>query len=299
MPFPVVRPIALALAVLVCAWLSPVVAAPILVSVKPLQMLVSGVTEGVDRPELLIPAAVSPHNYELRPSQVMMLNRAGVVFWFGPALEGRLAASLSALPAATRVETLLDFPALAPLPLREAEHEQDGHGQIDAHVWLDPQRAALLVGRIAEVMAAVDPGHAVRYRENAQGLSARLAALDRELAGELAPVRARPFWVYHDGYQYFERRYGLSMRGALNQNPELPLRPQALMRLSADREAHCLLLDRQYRQASLAQMLAASSLRLVELDPFGREQAGDFPGYEALMRTLSRQIGGCLAADAG
>jgi zinc transport system substrate-binding protein len=267
-------------------------AAPaVLVSVKPLQMLAAGVMEGIAAPELLIPAGASPHGYALKPSQVLRLGRASVVFWFGPTLESQLAAHLRVLPAGVRVETVLDWPALEALPARGTAHD---HGAVDAHLWLDPRRAARLALRMAEVLAAVDGAHGERYRANGRAVAERLAVLDAEIAERLRPVADRPLWVYHDGYQYFERRYGLRLAGALNQNPEQPLKPAALLRLEAEPAVRCLFLDAQYRNSSPARMLAGMNLRLVELDPLGRDAAADLAGYESLMRGMAEAFAGCL-----
>lgn len=274
-------------------------AAPaVLVSVKPLQMVAAGVSAGVGEPELLIPAEASPHGYALKPSQALRLHGAKLVFWVGPGLESQLAASLRALPAGVRVESVLSWPELAALPSR-GQDGAHGHGALDAHVWLDPARAAKLVRRMGAVLAEVDPGQASAYAANAAALAARFEALDAELAARLKPLAGRRFWVYHDGYQYFERRYGLTLAGALNQNPELPLKPAALLRLDGERQARCLFLDAQYRQTSLARMLSGLDLRLVELDPMGRALAADASGYEALLRGMAEGFAGCLQADGG
>lgn len=269
-------------------------AAPaVLVSVKPLQMLAQGVTEGIATPGLLIPAEASPHGYSLKPSAVASLHAADLVFWVGPGLEGQLAAGLARLPASVRVEAVLSWPELAALPLRAGD-EHEHAAQLDAHFWLDPQRARRVVLRMAEILAQVDAGNGTRYRANAQALAQRLDALDRELALRLEPVKTQAFWVYHDGYQYFERRYGLNRRGALNLSAEQALKPQALMRLEAEPGTACVFLDSQYGRTSLARRLADRNLRLVELDPLGVRQAGTSAGYAAMLRELGERFAACL-----
>ena len=44
---------------------------------------------------------------------------------------------------------------------------------------------------------------------------ADLTALDAELAALLAPVKDRPFVVYHDALGYFTDHYGLAIAGAI------------------------------------------------------------------------------------
>ena len=55
----------------------------VVASVKPLHSLVSGVTEGVQKPDLIVKGAASPHTYSLKPSQAKQLEEADLVFWMG------------------------------------------------------------------------------------------------------------------------------------------------------------------------------------------------------------------------
>ncbi|MGH6919343.1 MAG: zinc ABC transporter substrate-binding protein, partial [Geminicoccaceae bacterium] len=209
----------------------------VVVSIKPIHALVAGVMEGVGAPRLLIEGAGSPHSYALRPSQAQALARAELVFWVGEGLEAFLAKPIEALSDDATVVALSDADGLRLLPTREGgmwqgrgaeedrgehahedeEEEEDGrdHGQVDMHLWLDPQNAEVMVGAIAAALSEADPGRAADYRANAARVRADLVRLDGELAATLAPVRDRPFVVFHDGYQYFEDRYGLNAVGSI------------------------------------------------------------------------------------
>src|SRR5690606_22002331 len=106
---------------------------------------------------------------------------------------------------------------------REHRHGLDGapqHDAADLHVWLDPANARRIVEIAAERLSAVDPANAARYAENESSAAAKLDALDGELRQMLAPVREKPFIVFHDAYQYLERRYGLNAVGSVTIGPE-------------------------------------------------------------------------------
>ena len=45
--------------------------------------------------------------------------------------------------------------------------------------------------------------------------------LDRELDRAVAPVRAAPFVVFHDAYQYFEKAYDLNSAGFVSSSEEM------------------------------------------------------------------------------
>src|SRR5918994_1639680 len=88
------------------------------------------------------------------------------------------------------------------------------------HVWLDPHNARAMVDAIAAALAETDPENAGAYQGNAARMREELDHLDRRLAETLAPLADRPFVVFHDGYQYFERRYGLNAIGSISVGPD-------------------------------------------------------------------------------
>jgi zinc transport system substrate-binding protein len=50
---------------------------------------------------------------------------------------------------------------------------------------------------------------------------ARLDTLVDEVSNELAPVKGKGFIVFHDAYQYFEKRFGVPASGSITVSPEV------------------------------------------------------------------------------
>jgi zinc transport system substrate-binding protein len=103
----------------------------------------------------------------------------------------------------------------------EAGHDGHDYGEFDAHVWLDPINAKAMVHEIEEALVEADPANAAAYEANAEAVSARLDALIAEVSSELEPVKGKGFIVFHDGYQYFENRFGISASGSITVSPEV------------------------------------------------------------------------------
>ena len=99
-------------------------------------------------------------------------------------------------------------------------HDHHDHGP-DAHIWLDPENAKSIVNAIAEALSEADAENASTYAANAARLNERIEALETEIAAEIEPVRDRPFIVFHDAYQYFEKRFGLAAAGSITVSPEV------------------------------------------------------------------------------
>lgn len=105
-------------------------AAPnVVVSIKPLHSLASGVMKGVGEPELLLDGTTSPHDFNLKPSQAKSIQDADLVIWVGEGLEGFLIKSLENLEGKTDTLELMDIKGISLLDYRE----HDDHGDHEEH----------------------------------------------------------------------------------------------------------------------------------------------------------------------
>ncbi len=280
-------------------------AAPeVVVTLAPAHSLISGVMEGVGEPRLLIESGASPHDRVLRPSEARLLHGADIVFRVGGGLEGFLEKPLRALGDGTEVVTLAEAEGVTRHPLRAGgiwagagAADENSHGTYNPHIWLDPGNAQAIVRVAARVLGRLDPDNAARYAQNARALAERLAALDADLARELAPVANAPFVVFHDAFPSFAARYGLNSVGALAVSPE---RPPGAKRL-AEVRAHiiaagvrCVFAEPQFRPALAETVIEGTGSRIGLIDPLG---IGIPPGpdaYFTLMRGLARDLRNCL-----
>jgi len=298
-------------AVLVAGALSPSVAlaAPdVVVSIKPIHSLVAGVMAGVGEPQLIVTGGSSPHVYSLRPSDARKLEEAQLVFWVGPILEGFLEKPLAALASKAEIVELDHASGVALLPARqggdwEADEDEHAHAHAasaaeqDGHLWLNPENAKAIV-RLAEAkLAALDPANAARYAGNAAALAQRLDALDGGLRQRLAPVRGRPFVVFHDAYQYLERRYGLRAIGSITVSPEhLPgaQRIKAIHAKVAALGVACVFSEPQFAPRLVQTVIEGTHARTAVLDPEGASLHAGPELYVVLMNRLADALTACL-----
>lgn len=283
----------------------------VVVTIKPLHSLVAQVMEGAGKPGLLVSGASSPHTYALKPSDASKLNKADVFFRMSAAMEPFTAKIVKSLPKRVQVVTLQETKGLSLLPRRTGgafdEHDH-GHGHshghkhdadaMDGHAWLDPANAKLMTDRIAEVLAAKEPAKADLFRSNAAALKAKLDALDSELAGKLASVAGKPYIVFHDALQYFERRYKLNVVGAISVNPEVApsaKRLTALRKRVASLGATCVFAEPQFDARLVNNLVEGTQARTGTLDPEGGKLDAGPEHYFTLLRGLARDIQACLA----
>ncbi|MBF0180520.1 MAG: zinc ABC transporter substrate-binding protein [Magnetococcales bacterium] len=278
----------------------------VVATIPPWHSLTAGVMAGVGSPVLLIRGGGSPHTYTLRPSDARLLERADLVVWGGEGLETFLTRPLASLAKKADKLALLEVEGLTRLPVRaggawEEEDDHDhghDHAATDPHLWLDPVNVRLMAIAIAKHLSRLDPGSATRYQANAAGLSDRLEALDRELADALAPLRERPYIVFHDAYHYFEHRYGLNAVGAVVVHPDRPpgaRRVGEIVRRMRESGAVCLFGEPQFPSRLIATVTENHPVRVGRLDPLGTGVPEGPEHYFQMMRNLARSFRECLA----
>jgi zinc transport system substrate-binding protein len=257
-------------------------------------------------PYLLLPPGASPHDHALRPSDAAALERAALVFWIGPRLEPWLERPLATLATGARVIRLADTPGLTRLALREGaafEAHDDGAGaahaedETDPHLWLDPLNAKLWLGAIAAALAEADPENRALYLANAEAARAELDALTTEIDARLAPVRGRPFIVFHDAFHYFERRFSIEAVGAVALSDARAPGPARIARIRERIraiDAVCLFREPQFRAALVATVAEGTGVRIGLLDPLGANLRPGPDLYPDLLRGLAEGLANCL-----
>ncbi|MHA7851997.1 zinc ABC transporter substrate-binding protein [Roseovarius sp.] len=180
-------------------------------------------------------------------------------------------------------------------------HSHDTHDHAhagpDPHAWLDPVNAVAWLGLIARDLSALDPDNADLYAANAKAAQAELTALSDQIAGDLAPLADRPFLVFHDAYQYFEARFGVTAAGAVSISDASepgPARLADLRALVSEQDVACIFAEPQFNTAILASVFG-DALRIGQLDPIGVDHAAGPGLYPAILRGMADAMTECLS----
>lgn len=293
----------------------------VLTSIKPLQLIAAAVQDGVGSPEVLLPPGASPHHYALRPSDVRRVSEVALLYWVGPDLESFLPRVLAARSQPS--VAVQDLPGMHLRHFGDShaahddhdqahdehdEHEQesaDEHdhahrpGSLDAHLWLLPANARVIAAKMAADLSAADPANAARYQANAKAFGARLEALDQRLQSRLSGLAGKPYFVFHEAYDYFEAAYGLKHAGVFSVASEVQpgARHVAAMRTRLQQAGPSCVFSEPPLRPRLAETLTAGlPVTLAELDTMGASLAVDGSGYEALLDNLANGLVECLGA---
>jgi zinc transport system substrate-binding protein len=281
----------------------------VVASIKPVHSLVSAVMEGVAKPNLLVEGAASPHSYSLKPSQAKQLQDADIVFWMSHDLEAFLENSIENIAQKAVSVPLIESHNLTKLNFREGgafaahghdDHDDkhdDDHGEMDPHVWLDPQNAKALVHEIEEQLAKIDPKNAEIYEANASIIMKKLDNLTNEIDVDLSPVRGRGYVVFHDAYQYFEKRFGVSAIGSITVSPEVmpgAERVRELQEKVRELDATCVFSEPQFQPKLVATVTENTNAGTGVLDPLGASLEDGPELYFKLIRNMANSLKGCL-----
>jgi len=181
---------------------------------------------------------------------------------------------------------------------REAhdEHDHDHHGH-DTHAWLDPENASVWLDVIAADLAALDPEHADTYAANAAEGKAELKALIDEVNTEVEAIRGKNFIVFHDAYQYFENRFGLSAAGSIrlgDATDPSPARIAEIREKVADLNVSCVFSEPQFNAGLVQTVFEGTDAKVGVLDPLGSDLPLGPDLYPQLIRNLAHTLTSCL-----
>ena len=300
----------------------------VVASVKPVHSLVSGVMDGVGTPDLIVQGSASPHTYSLRPSQARQLEDADLVFWMGHELESFLEQPLEAIATKAHVVELIDSSKLKKIQMREGGmfdahahddhddhddhdeheghddhdehegHDDHGHGEFDVHVWLDPENAKVLVNEIKLALIELDPVNASKYEANSNKMNTKLDQLMDEVSKKLESEQGKGYVVFHDAYQYFEQRFGMSAVGSITVSPEVVPGANRIRELKEkinELNAHCVFSEPQFEPKLVSTVIEGTQANTGVLDPLGASIKDGPELYFTLIRNMADSLHECLS----
>lgn len=176
-------------------------------------------------------------------------------------------------------------------------HDDHAHEGVDPHAWLDPVNAHRWLGVIADSLAQADPAHAATYQANASAAQARIDKLIAQTKTALEPIAEVPFIVFHDAYQYFEKRFGLNALGAIAlSDARDPSAAQiaAVQTLVREHSVRCVFAEPQFNASLVDTVLDGTDADTGILDPVGTSVPTGPNFYPQLIKELTQNLRDCL-----
>lgn len=267
----------------------------VLASIKPLQLIAQAVTAGVTDAQVLLPAGTTPHDYALKPSDLVRVYEADLLLWLGAPFEPYLAK-----PVKMRTVTdlaALNFDDAAMHQVHEGhEHEGQSHLYGDPHIWFGPDEALAIASSLVDILVQRDALHAAQYQANLAVFASQLRLLDSELRARFSAASEKKYLVYHDAYSYFEAHYGLTHVAQVTEQPDSKPGAKSLLKLRKlipNGEALCLFIEPQADRGIVSLLQENSELKIYQLDPMATDFEINATAYLAFLRDTADRFGEC------
>ena len=302
----------------------------VVTSIKPIHSLASYLMDGVGKPDLIVDGYASPHGFSMKPSHAKMLQNADLIFWVGEDLENFLEKPLGSIAKKAEKIELIGIKGLNVLKFRERnifdehdghddhddhdghakkkkdghddhddhdghdDHEGHAHGEFDPHIWLDPINAKVILNEMVKHLIENDPKNEAKYKSN---LDKALKDIDKltidvmtELNNSVSSI------VFHDAYQYFEKRFNVNILGAFTVNTDVMPGAEQLAEIREIIEhdkVSCVFSEPQFNPDIIKAVAKDMNIKTGVVDPLGATLNPGKDLYFKLIRNMSSSFKGC------
>ncbi len=308
----------------------------VVTSIKPIHSLASYVMDGVGKPDVIVDGYNSPHGFSLKPSHAKMLENADLVIWIGEDLEAFLEKPLDTIAKKAKNIEVMDLKGIKKLKFREKnifeghddhghdehkehghdehkdEHKEHGHdehkdehkehdgheghahGEHDPHVWLDPMNAKVIVKEITKQLVQLDSKNSAAYKANSKKALADIDKLTKNIKKDLS--KDLRFVVFHDAYQYFEKRFGIQVLGALTVNTDVMPGAEQLSEIREvieHEKVNCIFSEPQFNPSIIKSIAKDTKVKTGILDPLGAKLDKGKNLYFDLLNNMASSFKGC------
>ena len=276
----------------------------VVTSIKPIHSLASYLMDGVGKPDLIVDGYASPHGFSMKPSHAKMLQNADLIFWVGEDLENFLEKPLNSIAKKAEKIELMDINGLNVLSFRERnifdehddhdDHEGHGHGEYDPHIWLDPINAKVILKEMTEHLIENDSKNTSTYKSNLDKALKDIDKLTMNVMTELN--QSVSSIVFHDAYQYFEKRFNVNILGAFTVNTDVMPGAEQLAQIREIIEhdkVSCVFSEPQFNPDIIKAVAKDMNIKTGVVDPLGATLNPGKDLYFNLIRNMSASFKGC------
>ena len=303
----------------------------VVTSIKPLHSLASYLMDGVGKPDLIVDGYASPHGFSMKPSHAKMLQNADLIFWVGEGMENFLEKPLNSIAKKAEKIELMETKGLQVLKFRERnifdehdhddhddhakkeddhddhdhddhakkeddhdDHEGHNHGEYDAHIWLDPINAKVILFEMSKHLIELDAKNESVYRDNLSKAYNEIDKLTKDVTAELDQSVASI--VFHDAYQYFEKRFNVNILGAFTVNTDVMPGAEQLVEIREIIEhdkVSCVFSEPQFNPDIIKAVAKDMNIKTGVIDPLGATLNPGKDLYFDLIRNMSASFKGC------
>ena len=174
------------------------------------------------------------------------------------------------------------------------DHDDHGHGEYDPHIWLDPINAKIILNEMVEHLIENDAKNASTYKSNLNKALKDIDKLTMDVMTELN--QSTSSIVFHDGYQYFEKRFNVNVLGAFTVNTDVMPGAEQLSKIREIIEhdnVSCIFSEPQFNPDIINTVAKDMDIKTGVLDPLGATLDPGKGLYFDLIKNMSKSFKGC------
>ena len=174
------------------------------------------------------------------------------------------------------------------------DHQGHAHGEHDPHIWLDPMNAKVILNEMVEHLIENDPKNESKYKSNLKKALKDIDKLNKDVKKELSKSTASI--VFHDAYQYFEKRYDVNILGAFTVNTDVMPGAEQLAEIREIIEhdkVTCVFSEPQFNPDIIKAVAKDMNIKTGVVDPLGATLDPSKDLYFKLIRNMSASFKGC------
>ncbi len=169
-----------------------------------------------------------------------------------------------------------------------------GHGEFDPHIWLDPMNAKTIVKKVTNQLSKLDKENSSIYKANSKKALKELDQMIKEVKSDVN--KDAKVVVFHDAYQYFEKRFGVNILGAFTVNTDVMPGAEQLAEIREVIEhdkVSCVFSEPQFNPDIIKAVAKDTNIATGVIDPLGATLDPGKDLYFNLIGNMSKSFKGC------
>lgn len=223
----------------------------------------------------LINNTQEPHDYQLKPSDIAILQKADLIITNGLGIDDWV--EEAATKSDTKAKIFKASDHVTPLTTKHGlelaeskELEDDDHGAFDPHLWVSPKNVLEILPHLSEALISIDSSNETNYKQSLLNYTNRITELDTKVTSQLQPYQQQAFISFHEAFQYFARDYGLVSAISIETYPGKEPTPkylQSLIKLIKEKKIKAIFSEPQFSPRIVESLAQDLDLKVYSLDP--------------------------------
>jgi zinc/manganese transport system substrate-binding protein len=224
----------------------------------------------------------NPHFVEVKPSYMIKLKSADILFMIGMELEmwapqivdGSRNSSLDVVDLSKEIQKL-------EVPSKVDASMGDVHRYGNPHYWLDPRNIHIILSEMIAALAKVAPDDEQYFRSNADAYLKRLEPKVAEWEKKMKPFAGTKIITFHKSWSYFANWLGLVIADQVEPKPGIapsPSHTADLIRLIREANIKAIVVEPFYDTSAPDQLARATGAKVIRMATSvgGEDQANDY-----------------------